>query len=146
MQRRICIEAVVERHHPGMPRYVVVPASKVARWRLEGTTIVEGTVNGIPLGRRSLKRWGDEPWFVELRRDWCRKAGISTGDRTELVLALASTELPDELVRVISESAAAWSCWERMTESQRRVVREDVLAAKRSETRERRARKALVAG
>ncbi len=146
MPSTLRMEAVVERHLPGMPRYVVVPASKVARWKLEGTTIVEGTLNGIPLGRRSLKPWDEERWFVELRNDWCRKAGISTGDRVALALALASTELPDELERVLSESAAARECWDRMTAGQRRIVREDVLAAKRPETRERRARKALVRG
>ena len=146
MPSAVRIEATVERHHPGMPRYVVVPASKVARWKLEGMTIVEGTLKGLPLGRRSLKPWDEDRWFVELRQDWCREAGISTGDRVELVLEIASTELPDELVKVLSESGAARSCWERMTGSQRRIVREDVLAAKRSDTRERRARKALVTG
>ena len=81
-----------------------------------------------------------------LRDDWCRRAGISTGDRVELVLELALTELPDEIVKALSESAAARECWDQMSASQKRIVREDVLAAKRSETRERRARKALVAG
>ncbi len=146
MPRPVRLETTVERHHPGMPRYVVVPSSEVARWNLEGTTIVEGTFRGIPLGRRSLKRWDEKRWYVELRADWCRRAGISTGDRAELVLEVASTELPDELVKVLSESEVARNCWNGMTGSQRRTVREDVLAAKRSETRERRARRALVTG
>ena len=60
--------------------------SALARWKLEGTTIVEGALNGTPFGRRSLKHWDDERWFVELRKDWCRKAGIAPGDRVELVL------------------------------------------------------------
>ncbi|MFQ5526922.1 MAG: hypothetical protein ACE5GX_11770 [Thermoanaerobaculia bacterium] len=60
MPRPIHLEATVERHHPQMARCVVIPASVVARWKLEGTTVVEGTLNGIPLGRRSLKRWGDD--------------------------------------------------------------------------------------
>lgn len=146
MPAPIRVEAVVERHHPSLPRFVVVPGSLGARLKLEGTTTVEGTVGGIPVGRRSLKRWDEKRWFLELRDDWCRKAGIATGDRVKLVLAVASTELPHELARLLSESAAARECWDRMTASQRRVVREHVLAAKRSETRERRARKALVRG
>lgn len=129
-----------------MPRYVVVPAAKVTRWKLAGTSVVEGTLNAIPLGRRSLKRWDAQRWFVELRSDWCRHAGIATGDRVDLVLELASSELPDEIVKVLSESAAARRCWEAMTASQRRILRENVLAAKRPETRERRARKALTTG
>ncbi len=146
MSRAIRIEAVVERHHARMPRYVVVPSSAIAQWRLEGTTIVEGTFRGIPLGRCSLKRWDEKRWYVELRADWCRRTGISTGDRAHLVLEVASTELPDELVKVLSESEAARNCWNRMTANQRRTVLEDVLAAKRSETRTRRARRALRTG
>jgi hypothetical protein len=43
-----------------MPRYLVVPESVIAKWGIEGTTVVEGTVNGTPMGRRGLKRWDDE--------------------------------------------------------------------------------------
>jgi hypothetical protein len=121
-----------------MPRFVVVPASAVVRWKLEGTAIVQGTLNGMPLGRRSLKRWDEGRWFVDLRDDWCRGARITAGDRADLVLEIAPAQQPQELVKVLSESATARKCWDGMTASQRRIVREDVLAAKRPETRERR--------
>lgn len=146
MPRPIHLEATVERHDAKMPRYVVVPASVVASWKLEETTVVEGTLNGIPLGRRTLKRWGDDRWFVDLPERWCRRAGILTGDQSELVLKLASTELPKELAKLLAQSAEAKSCWDRLTASQQRMVCEDVLAAKRPETRARRARKALASG
>lgn len=74
-------------------RWSFLPPRSLAG-KLEGTTIVEGALNGTPLGCRSLKPWDEERWFVELRKDWCRKAGIATGDRVELVLEVALTEPP----------------------------------------------------
>ncbi len=120
-----------------------MPASAVAAWNLEGTTVVEGTLDGVDLGRRSLKRWDADRWFVDLPGTWCRNAGVSTGDGVELTLRIASSELPQELARLIAESATAQAAWRRLTASQQRMLREHVLAAKRPKTRERRARRGL---
>ncbi len=142
----ITLRARVERHHPDLPRYVVVPDSAVEPWKLGGTTIVEGAAGGVELGRRSLKRWDADRWFVDLPGKWCRDAGISTGDEVELTLRPASSELPQELARLIVNSSAAEKAWGRLTASQQRILREHVLAAKRRETRERRARRGLGLG
>ena len=139
----ITLRARVERHHPDLPRYVVVPDSAVEPWKLGGTTIVEGTAGGVELGRRSLKRWDADRWFIDLPGKWCRDAGISTGDEVELTLRIASSELPEELGRLLSESEAAKSAWGRLTASQQRMLREHVFAAKRPRTRERRAHRGL---
>ena len=139
----ITLRTRVERHHPDLPRYVVVPDSAVEPWKLGGTTVVEGAAGGVELGRRSLKRWDADRWFVDLPGKWCRDAGISTGDAVELTLRTASSELPQELARLIANSSAAEKAWDRLTASQQRILREHVLAAKRPETRERRARRAL---
>ncbi len=50
-------DAVVKRKSASLPRFVVVPPEVVAPWRLQGTTIVEVTLGGAILGRRSLKHW-----------------------------------------------------------------------------------------
>jgi hypothetical protein len=146
MSVTIRVRALVERHQADLPRYVVVPAKAVAVWNLKGTTVVEGTVGGVELGRRNLKRWDADRWFVDLRGEWCRNAGISTGEEVELTLRIASSELPGELTRLIVHSSDAKEAWERLTASQRRMLREHVLAAKRRETRERRARRGLGLG
>lgn len=143
MSRLVRVEALVQRHHPEMPRYVVVPTAVVAGWQLDGTTVVEGTLNGTSLGRRSLKRWGEDRWFLDLPERWCRQAGIATGDRVKLALRVASTSLPEELEKVLSESPKARAAWKQMTASQKRMLREHVLAAKRPATRVRRARRYL---
>ena len=134
----------IERKHAEMPAFVVLPADKVAGWRLTATTTVEGTLDGVSLGRRSLKRWDEERWFIELRRESLDALGKSPGDRATLVIDRAPTEIPAELQRLIDTDAAARECWESRTEAQRRMLREDILAARSSDARERRARRALL--
>jgi hypothetical protein len=134
----------IERKHEGMAAFVVVPASKVAPWKLSATTTVEGTLDGIPLGRRSLHRWDERRWFVELRRDHLEALGKGPGDRADLVLRLASAELPAELQALIASSPKARENWESCTAAQQRMLREEILAAKAPATRERRARRALL--
>lgn len=136
--------ARIERTHAEMPAFVIVPAAKVATWKLMATTTVEGTLDGVSLGRRSLKRWDDERWFIELRRDSLDALGKAPGDRVTLVIHRASTEIPAELQRLIDTDVVARECWESRTEAQRRMLREEVLAAQSSGARERRARRSLL--
>ena len=53
------VTGVVEHKHEGLPRFVCIPLKQVAPWGLETTTTVEGELNGVAIGRRSLKRWDD---------------------------------------------------------------------------------------
>lgn len=135
----------IERKHAEMPAFVVVPAAAVAKWKLTATTTVEGTLDGVPLGRRSLRRWDDERWFLELRRDALEALGKSPGDRATLEIRRAATEMPAELKALIDSDAKARERWESRSEAQQRMLREDILAAKSSAARERRARRALLA-
>ncbi len=134
----------IERKHPEMAAFVVVPATKLAAWKLEATTTVEVTLDGVPLGRRSLQRWNEREWFIELRQDHLAVTGKSPGDRASLVLHRASTELPTELQDLIDSDPVARTRWEGRTDAQRRMLREHILSAKASTTRERRARGALL--
>lgn len=139
----IRVTAVIERKHAELPRFVVVPTKTVASWRLEGTSVVEGTLNSVEMGRRTIKRWDEKRWFIELPQALCRKARVDTGDSVTLRLRLASDRLPEELARLLATDPVAEAVWERLTPSQQRVVREDVAAAKQPATRERRAARAL---
>ena len=130
--------------HPELAAFVVVPAAAVAAWKLTATTTVEGTLDGVPIGRRSLARWDDDRWFVELRRDLLETLGKSVGDRATLTITIASTELPAELQALIDTDPAARARWESRTVAQRRMLREEILSAKASVTRDRRARRALL--
>jgi hypothetical protein len=60
----VTLDVVIERKQPGLAAFVVVPAAKVARWKLSATTTIEGTLDGCrartplapPLGRHALVR------------------------------------------------------------------------------------------
>jgi hypothetical protein len=140
---RIEVTTRVERKHPALPRFVLVPNRSVAPWLLDRTTVVELTVNGVETGRRTLKRGDPETWYMDLPEPICRRAGIETGDPVKLMLRLASEALPEELARILAADPVARARWERLTQSQQRMLSEHVQAAKQTETRERRAACAL---
>jgi len=138
------VTTLIEHKHEGLPRFVCIPLDEVAPWKLDATTTVEGTINGVDVGRRSLKRWDDRRcWFMDLSEALCRKAQINTGDRVDLNLRVASEELPEELAQLIANNSAARDAWKRLTPGQQRMLREEVLAASQPATRVRRARQSL---
>ena len=140
-----CIEirAKVERKSPKLPRFVVVPAKFIAAWALVGTTSVEAWLNGVHLGRRTLKRWDDDRWFIELTQPQCAAAHVDAGADVLLRLRLTKEESPAELVRLLEASAAARTNWQAMTDAQRRAIGDHVATAKVATTRWRRAAAAL---
>ena len=139
------ISTTVIRHHPQLSRLVTIPIDKIASWKLEHTSVVEGTINGVPLGRRSLKRWDDRNcWWIDLPEPLCKKANIDDGDVVDLNIQLASEQLPDEPQKLLTESKVAKARWDGMTTAQQRMLREEVYAAKQTEARMRRAAKYLL--
>ena len=144
MPKTIKVLSTILRHNPQFARLVTVPLDKVAPWKLTETTVVEGTINGVEMGRRSLKRWDDRNcWWIDLPEQLCKKAHLETGDEVELRIQLASEDLPDELQEILKKNSAARSRWEKLTKAQQRMLREDVFAAKSSTARVRRAEKIL---
>ena len=145
MPKQIKLTSTVIRHHPQFSRLVTIPLDVVAPWKLENTTVVEGTINGIDLGRRSLKRWDDRHcWWIDLPDALCKKANIDTEDVVDLCIQLASEELPFELESLLKKSDVASSRWKTMTVAQQRMLREEIYAAKSTEARVRRAAKHLL--
>jgi hypothetical protein len=140
----VTLQARVERKHPQLPRFLVVPSKQVAGWRLgQTTTTVDVTLDGSAIGRRSLKYWDSDRWFVELPADICRRLGLELGTRVSVELQLVSTALPAELQRLLEVSARAAAVWGRLSAGQQRMVREHVAGAKAPATRTRRATRAL---
>ena len=146
MKNPIELEAVIERKKPELPRFIVIPSPLLASWKLLGTTALEGTLNGVSLGRRSVKPWDAERWFLEIPEPLCRQAGVDTGDTVRLVLSVAPEEMPGELTEILESDPEAMTRWWRMTASQQRMLREDVLAAKTAATRRKRALRVLTPG
>jgi Bacteriocin-protection, YdeI or OmpD-Associated/Domain of unknown function (DUF1905) len=130
--------AVVQRHHPRMPRYVVLPASAARGLGLEGRVTVDGELNGVAFVRRSVKPWGDGRFFVDLPQSLCARAGVDTGDTVEMVLVPVSDDPPDDLLAAVTADPSALRSWEQLSPSQRRAIVNDVMSAVRAETRRRR--------
>ncbi len=104
----ISVTSIIEHKHEGLPRFVCIPMKAVEPWKISGTTTIELSINGVRLGRRSLKRWDDRNCcWMDLSNDVCRKAKIETGDRVELNLTIASEELPAELLTLIRQHEKA---------------------------------------
>ncbi len=139
----VSLSCQLERKDPRLPRFLVVPTRLLQGWQLVGTTVVEATVNGVAVGRRTLKRWDPDRWFVELTQPICERAGIDTGDRVNLTLELVSDELPSELAMLLSSNRRAQAAWGRLTAAQQRMLREEVFAAKSADTRRRSAERGL---
>jgi hypothetical protein len=141
---RLTTEVVIERKQAEMAGFVAMQARQLASWRLTATTTVEGTLDGVAIGRRSLRRRDRQSWFIELPGPLFEAIGRESGDRATLVIGVASTDLPAELQRLIDSVPEARARWEARTVAQKRMLREEVLAARTTATRERRARLALL--
>ena len=145
MKKQISIVTKVIKHNPQFCRLVTIPLEVVEPWKLSGTTTVEGTINGTDLGRRSLKRWDERScWWIDLPNPLCKKANVETGDEVTLTIRLAAEDLPEELRELIETNRVAKTNWEKLTQPQQRMLREDVFAGKTSATRRRRAEKSLI--
>lgn len=139
----IAASVLVERHSDRLPRFVVIPAALLNVWQLRETTTVEGSINGVAFGRRSLKPWDADRWFIELPEAICRKAHIDVGSTANVVVRLASVDLPAELASLLRSDARASAAWSALTGSQQRMLREHVLAAKSARVRLQRAYRGL---
>ena len=131
----------LQRKHPSLPVYVVIPNRHVEPWGLTGTTVIEGTANGFPFGRRTIKSGGkgSDSWFVEFTAPFCKKACLKLGDRVVLELQLADASTPPELESILSKSKDLAAAWLALSERERRDAGEHIRGAKAQLTRERRA-------
>jgi len=144
MKKQISVVTKVIKHNPEFCRLVTIPLEAVEPWKLSGTTTVEGTINGTDLGRRSLKRWDERNcWWIDLPNPLCKKAKLETGYEVTLTIRLAAEDLPEELEDLLRTDRVAQANWEKLTQAQQRMLREDIFAAKTPATRRRRAEKLL---
>ncbi len=138
---KVRLTAPLQRKHPNLPVFVVIPGRRVAAWQLTGTTTIECRANGHLTGRRTIKAWGkgSDDWFVEFTAPFCKAAGLAVGDEVKLELVIADDTAPDELEAVLASSKLLQEIWSKLTASQRREAMEHVRSAKTDVTRARRA-------
>lgn len=131
----IRVNAKVERHDPGLPCFVVITSDALRSWRLEGTLVVHVRYNGSKPYRRTLKRWDEERWFIDLPKRHMMRERLVEGSEVPLELERAEAGLPMELIDHMSKNATARDCWERLAPARQRVVAEHVREARSASTR-----------
>ncbi len=141
--RDIACTAVLKRKSASLPRYVVIPTIHVSSWDLGTRALVEGTMNGMKLGRLTLQLSADDGWVLEIPSILCAKSQVDTGDVVSLELRLTSEGVPHELQSLIDSDPLASEKWTDLSDPERRVLRDHVSSAMLPDTRARRARSGL---
>ena len=99
----------------------------------------------VMANRRSLKRRDDRNcWWIDLPEPLCRKANLETGTTVELIIRLASEDLPEELKNLLAQNRQAKERWAKLTKGQQRMLREEIWSARTTMTRTKRAEKWLL--
>jgi len=123
----------LERHQPHLPVYLMVPKTVADVFGKPGTFVVEAAINGSPIGRRSIKPWGDGRWFMELTKVQCAQLNVGPGDAVDVEL-IAAPEVPAELASRIAEEGLS-ERWADLSAADRRAMAEHIFAAKKATTR-----------
>ena len=124
--------ATIERHHPDLPVYLIVPGTVAAAFGRDRTFVVEAAINGHRVGRRSIKPWGDGRWFLELTKVQCARLGVGEGDAVT-VRVRPAPEVPPALAARIT-ALGLEARWARLSAAERRMLCEHVFAAKKEAT------------
>jgi hypothetical protein len=88
-KKSLGLMAKIQRKDPKLPRFIVLPSMLVSDWGVEENIIVIGELNGVDMGRRQLKRWDGERWFIQLPEPLCKKANVDTGDMVTVTMLIA---------------------------------------------------------
>jgi len=136
----ILFDALIERIAPEVPRFVVYPGKA---WNETGTFIVDVSLNGIPIGLRSLIPWKERGWHFGLSQPLCDKVGVETGDRVRVEMRRPGDTRPAELRALLKSNPRAQNVWNALSSGEQRDFVLFVAGAKKSETRTRRAKRLL---
>ena len=120
------------RQYPGMGPWFRVPAQFIRAWGLTATTTVEGTINGHPLGRRSLKDSGPktDDWYMGMPREVALALDAKGGDEVEIELRLADMTMPEEMVARMESDPDFARAYEALKPNHKRAAIEHYLEAK----------------
>ena len=125
-------------------RHLVVPVDARAFWG-EARPPVAGTVNGVPFRSRLMVYGGQT--VLGLTNAFRAEAGIAAGDVVEVVIDRDDTprevEVPDELRAALAGDDGARDVFDALSYTHRREYANWIAEAKRVQTRERRAAKAV---
>jgi len=132
--------------------FVVIPADVVEALGATGRTSVVGTIDGHPLRHQFMPYTFEgvgRQVVMAVNKATRETIGKNAGDTVEFDLERdersrsADVEIPTELAGLLARDPAAKAAFEGLAPSRRREMSEHVGAAKRPETRQRRATEAI---
>lgn len=125
--------------------FAEVPTVELAPWGACSQPDVHAALEGQAFHGR-LRRTRSGAWRIPVARAVLERAGVARGDQVHLLLvreARPEPALPVELTRVLRAHPAVGAEFARLAPSMRRAWMEYVAEAKRLETREARAARAI---
>ena len=140
-------EAPLERPElRGAWTFIRAPFSVEKEFGVKGRVAVQGAINGIPFRSSLLPQGGGEHILV-VNKELRDRAGVTAGDTARFVLerddAPREVELPAELAQALAANSDAQALFARLSYSHQKEYADYVAAAKRPETRQRRAANAV---
>ena len=122
--------------------FVRAPFSVEKEFGVKGRVAVQGAINGIPFRSSLLPQGGGEHILV-VNKELRDRAGVTAGDTANFVLERddgpREVDLPPELAQALAANAEAQAVFARLSYSHQKEYADYVAAAKRPETRQRRA-------
>lgn len=118
--------------YPDMAPWFQIPARFIRDWGLTATTTVEGTVNGVAIGRRAIKDSGPktDDWYLGLTKPLAEAIGATKGDEVEIELWLADMAMPEEMAARMKSDAQFALAYEALIPNHKRKAIEHYLEAK----------------
>lgn len=128
----IRFRATLMRKDPSLPVFIRVPGEVVAPWRLNEWITVEGTLNGHPFERRTIKDWGkgSADWFVEFVKPFLDAHGLKPGDGVDVELQRADMTMPPEMAKRMTSDPLFARAYEALIPNHKRKAIEHYLEAK----------------
>jgi hypothetical protein len=134
----LTFEARIERHHPNLPRFIVLSTDPTLQWDVEGTFVAEISINGHSIGRRSVKPWGDGRWFLDVTQKLCDEFGIDTGSLVQMHLKYIADPTPSDLSDALAVNRKLEINWSSLRPTRRRQLSQWVEEARQPMIRQRR--------
>lgn len=140
-------EATLERPEMrGAWTFLRIPFSVAEEFGVKGQVPVKGTISGVPYENFLLPQ-GEGVHILVVKKEIRDRAGVTAGDRAEVTLerdaAPRQVEEPEELAEALKASPGGQRVYDKLGYSHRKAYCDHVRAAKRAETRQRRAAKCV---
>jgi hypothetical protein len=132
MTAALRFETKLARKDARLPVFIRIPGEVVAPWKLDDWLTVEGSLNGRPFGRRTIKDWGkgSPDWFVEFLKPWLDNAKLEPGDTVEVELRLADMTIPEEMAARMDRDPDYARAYDALAPNHKRKAIEHYLEAK----------------